>query len=119
MTTKKKVKKNPSPGERKHGPHASASKRIIAAKALKKAREFYDNDDLMTIPKELKNYKAPEAFVDLGGMIALEYDCDKFDGKPRIYRHESEKKRHLLISTDGSTLIVYPPYKITKRGIEG
>lgn len=115
----RKRTKNPSPGEREHGPHASADQRIAAAKALKKARDFYGNDELVTVPRRLKNYKVPEAFLDAGKFIAIEYDCEKFDGESRIYRHEITKPRRLLISVDGSTLIVDPPLRITKRGIEG
>lgn len=114
-----KPKRNPSPGERKHGPHASADQRIAAAKALKKARDFFGNDDLVTEPRRLKTYRPPEAFVDVGLFVAIEYDSEKFDGEPRIYRHDITKKRRLLISVDGSTIIVDPPLKLTKRGIEG
>jgi len=113
------IVKNPSPGERQHGPHASADQRIAAAKALKKARDFYDSDDLVTVPRELKGYKTPTAFVEIGDFVALEYDSDKFDGKPRIYRHEATRKRRFLMSVDGSTIIAHPPFKLTKRGIEG
>ena len=117
--TVKKTKKNPSPGVRKHGEHASADQRIEAKKALEKARAFYGNDNLTTEPKALKSYVPPVAFVDVGIGVAIEYDSDKFDGKYRIYRHEFTKKRRLLISTDGSTIIIDPPLKLTKRGIEG
>lgn len=115
---KKKVK-NPSPGERKHGPHASADERIAAAAALKKARDFFGNDELTTEPQRLKSYKPPTAFVDVGFAVSIAYDSEKFDGEPRIYEHEFTKKRRLLISVDGSTMIIDPPLKLTKRGIEG
>lgn len=110
---------NPSPGERQHGLHASATQRKAAADLLKKARAFYGSDELTTVPRPLKGYKAPEAFVELGDMVALEYDSNKFDGKGRIYRHDATHKRRLLMSLDGSTIIVWPPFKLTKRGIEG
>lgn len=111
--------KNPSPGERKHGPHASADERIAAAAALKKARAFFGNDDLVTEPQALRSYRAPEAFVDIGDFIAIEYDSPKFDGTDRIYRHEGVRKRRCLLSIDGSTMVFDPPFKLTKRGIEG
>jgi len=113
------VKKNPSPGVEKFGDHATATQRIAAAAAERKARAFFGHPDLETRAKKLKGYKAPLAFVDIGNVVALEYDSDKFDGIERIYRHEAEKKRKFLISVDGSTIIVHPPFKITKRGIEG
>lgn len=115
----KNPRKNPSPGERKHGPHASADERIAAAAALKKARAFFGNDDLVTEPQALKAYKPPTAFVDIGDFVAIEYDSDKFDGKGRIYRHEGTRKRRCLLSIDGSTMVFDPPFKLTKRGIEG
>lgn len=111
--------KNPSPGERKHGPHASADERIAAAAALKKARAFFGNDDLVTEPQALRSYRAPEAFVDIGDFVAIEYDSEKFDGKDRIYRHEGTRKRRCLLSIDGTTMVFDPPFKLTKRGIEG
>lgn len=113
------VKGNPSPGERKHGPHASADERLAALEAVKAATAFYGNAELATKAKKLRGYKAPLAFVDIGDAVALEYDSDKFDGKPRIYRHECEVKRKMLISTDGSTVVFSPPFKVTKKGIEG
>lgn len=111
--------KNPSPGERKHGPHASADERMAAAAALKKARAFFGNDDLVTEPQALRSYRAPEAFVDIGDFVAIEYDSPKFDGTDRIYRHEGTRKRRCLLSIDGTTMVFDPPFKLTKRGIEG
>jgi len=87
--------------------------------AEKKAREFYGKPELSTKPRTLKGYEAPEAFIHIGKIAALEYDCDKYDGKPRIWRHEATKERNLYLSVDGSTLVVDPPFKVTKRGIEG
>lgn len=111
----KKKQKNPSPGEMIAGPHASAAVR----KAMAKALAWYGRDDLVTEPQILKSYNAPEAVVEIGTCIALEYESHKFDGKDRIYRHECTVKRRMFISPDGSTIIVWPPFKVTKRGIEG
>lgn len=120
MKKRPSVSKNPgSPGARKYGPHASAGQRKASAALLAKARAFYGNDDLVTIPQPIKSYRPPDAFVDLGEIVALEYDSIKFDGESRIYRHEATHKRRLLMSLDGGTFIVYPPFKLTKRGIEG
>ena len=90
-----------------------------ATLARRKAAAFFGRNDLITEPRALKGYTPPEAFVETGDFIALEYDSHKFDGKKRIYRHEATKQRKLYISTDGSTLIIDPPLKVTKRGIEG
>jgi hypothetical protein len=87
--------------------------------AAKKAKAFYGAEELATNPQELKGYVAPESFVDLGEIVALEYACDKFDGQERTWRHEITKRRRLFVSVDGSTIVIDPPLKITKRGIEG
>lgn len=94
-----------------HGPEERA--------ALKKARAFYGDDSLVTQPKPLRGYVAPNAAVEIGELVAIEYDSNKFDGEPRIYRHDVTKKRKMFISIDGSTIIIQPPLKVTKRGIEG
>jgi len=87
--------------------------------AERKAAAFYGAPELATAPRELRKYKTPEAYIHIGKMAAIEYDCDKYDGKPRIWRHESTRERNLYISIDGSTLVIDPPFRITKRGIEG
>jgi len=106
----KKTKKNPE-GYGDHGPEERA--------ALKKAKAWYGDESLVNEPKPLRGYEAPTAAVEIGTITAIEYDSHKFDGESRIYRHDVTKKRKLFISLDGSTLIVWPPFKITKRGIEG
>jgi hypothetical protein len=111
----RKKQRNPSTAEDAMGEHASAAARL----ALKKASAFFGREDLVTQARELKGYEAPTACVEIGNLIALEYDSPKFDGKSRIYRHETTKKRKMLISLDGSTIIIWPPLKVTKRGIEG
>lgn len=110
---------NPSSGEFLHGKHASADQRIAAKEALESAAAFYGREDLVTKPRKLRRFKMPNAFVDIGDAVAIEYDSDKFDGVQRIYRHESESKRKALMSTDGSVMIFQPPFKLTERGIEG
>lgn len=110
---------NPSPGEMVFGEHASAEERIAAREAVRAATAFFGDEGLVTKAKRLKTYKAPNAFVDIGDCVAIEYDSDKFDGKKRIYRHETEVTRKILFSTDGSTAVFQPPFKLTDRGIEG
>lgn len=110
---------NPSPGERLYGPHASAEQRIAAQKAIQKASAFYDNPKLVTAAKVLKGYRPPKAFVDIGEFISIEYDSAKFDGRKRIYHHETEVKRKCLLSIDGSTMVFVPPFRVTRKGIEG
>lgn len=110
---------NPSPGEMKHGPHASAAQRIAERDALEAASAFYGSEKLLTKARKLKGYTAPTAFVDIGDFVSIVYDSDKFDGIKRIYEHEGEVKRKVLMSTDGSTAVFNPPFKLTGRGIEG
>lgn len=112
---KRRRVKNPSPGEIVFGKHASAEERKMLAKAL----AFMGDKDLLTEPRLLKSYKAPQAMIEIGDLVALEYDSIKWDGKSRIFRHESDVKRKFLISPDGQTIVVIPPFRITKRGIEG
>lgn len=88
------------------------------ARATKKARAWFQDESLVTNPQEI-DWTPPDAAVHIGQFIAVEYLSDKFDGVKRIYRHEVTKVRQMLLSPDGSTIIVDPPFKITKRGIEG
>jgi hypothetical protein len=100
-----KVERNPS-----HNPKT---------RAVKKARQWFGDDELVTEPKVLKGYKAPDCAVEIGTFVAIEYDSHKYDGKSRVYRHEFTKERRIFVSPDGSTIIVDPPFRVTKRGIEG
>lgn len=90
-----------------------------ARKAARKAADWYGDDALVTPPKKLRGFKFPDAFVEVGTIAAIEYDSVKFDGKERTYRHEVTRKRKMYLSVDGSTLVIWPPFKVTKRGIEG
>ena len=88
------------------------------AKAEKKARAWYGKDELVTEAQEI-DWTPPKSAVHIGQFVAIEYLSDKFDGTKRIYRHDVTHVRQMLLSPDGSTIIVDPPFKITKRGIEG
>ena len=88
-------------------------------KAEKKARDWYQNEGLETNAKPIRGYKLPSAYVKVGRIVAIEYESDKYDGKRRVWRHEATRKRDLHISTDGTTMVILPGFKITKRGIEG
>lgn len=87
-------------------------------KASKKAKAWYQDPSLVTEPEQIP-YNAPKAVVDIGNIVAIEYASNKFDGVTRTYRHDVTMVRRLCISPDGSTIIVDPPFKVTKRGIEG
>jgi len=104
--TRRKVKRNPE-----YKDHATEA-------AIAKAKDWFGLDSLLTEP-ELVDYQAPEAAVLIGRLVAVEYYSDKFDGKGRVYRHDLDRPRDLAVSVDGGTMMIFPPLKITKRGIEG
>lgn len=86
--------------------------------AADKAKAWYRDPALLTEPVTMA-WTPPEAVVDVGKIVAIEYESDKFDGQKRIYRHDVTQSRALLISPDGGTLIISPPFRVTTRGIEG
>lgn len=101
-----------------YGSHTREEK-DAALRSAKKALSWYGKEALVNAPKVLRGFEFPDAFVDAGTIEAIEYSSDKFDGKERLFRHDVTKKRRMLLSVDGSTIIVWPPFKLTKRGIEG
>ena len=103
------------PGTPSRGLFANPSAK---AKAEKKAKAWFGKESLVTKAQEI-DWTPPESAVHIGQFVAIEYLSDKFDGTKRIYRHDVTKVRQMLLSPDGSTIIVDPPFKITKRGIEG
>lgn len=110
--------KNPSPGVMLHGEHATAAQRKAAAASKKKALAWHRDPQLVDTP-QMFQWDPPSSFVDIGTIAAIEYESEKFDGKSRLYRHLVAKKRRLLLSTCGSVLLVFPPFRVTTRGIEG
>jgi stress-induced morphogen len=109
------AKKKPAPAKKKAAP---AKKLNVKAQAEKKARAWFGSDALMT-KAQVINWTPPASAIHIGQFVAIEYLSDKFDGTKRIYRHQVTKVRQMLLSPDGSTIIVDPPFKVTKRGIEG
>jgi len=87
-------------------------------KALARAAAWFGNDKLLTEPALVK-IADDLALIEVGRIVAIEYESKKYDGKTRVYRHNVVKTRILYISTDGEVLIIKPGLKITKRGIEG
>lgn len=88
------------------------------AKATKKAKAWNGKESLLTAPKKIKVADSHE-FVEVGPIVAIEYESNKFDGTTRVYRHDVTKKRILHLSTDGEVILIKPGFKVTKRGIEG
>lgn len=86
--------------------------------AQKKAKAWYRHPDLVTEPETVP-YAPPSAVVHIGQLVAIEYLSDKFDGKERVYRHELDSLRDLMISPDGKTLVILPGLRVTTRGLEG
>jgi len=87
-------------------------------KAMRKAEAWFWDKDQLTEPRPLRTWQPPNAAIEVGHIVAIEYESKK-DGQSEIYRHDVTGLKKLHISTDGSTLIIQPPFKITKRGIEG
>lgn len=106
-----------TPGQPQQSLFANPSRNSPKA-AEKKALAWYRKESLVTDPVEI-DWTPPEAMVDIGDIVAIEYRSDKFDGKSKIFRHDVTKTRKLLVSPDGMTMIILPGFKITTRGIEG
>lgn len=89
-----------------------------ARRAARKAAAWYQDETLATEPREIR---IPDhlGFVEIGRIVAIEYESKKYDGTKRIWRHDVTGKRELHVSEDGSVFVVRPGFKITKRGIEG
>ena len=109
----------PSPGLFSNPSNYEESEAKAAKRSREAAERWYGEPELVNATKILRGHTFPRAFLDAGRITAIEYESDKFDGESRIYRHEVTKKRRLIISADGSTILINPPFKITKRGIEG
>lgn len=96
----------------------SKSKKNLLSYTQKKARDWFRDPSLVTEPEEIA-WEPPKSAIHAGRIVAIEYESDKFDGVPTIYRHEFTKIREMLVSPDGTTIIVLPGFKVTTRGIEG
>lgn len=105
---RRSVKRNPEPGRLDK----------VTQAAIAKAKDWFGDESLVTAP-ELVEWEPPAAAVLIGRIVAIEYYSDKFDGKGRVYRHDVTGQRDLAISIDGGTMMVFPPLRVTKRGIEG
>lgn len=87
-------------------------------KAEKKAKAWYQMERLETGAKTIRLPDTVEA-VEIGKIISITYESDKYDGRKRLWKHDVTGDRTLHISTDGKVMVVLPGFKITKRGIEG
>jgi len=95
----------------------------------KKASAWYQDSKLLNEAGGIPEYEPPIitledgtialAMVEIGTIAEISYFSDKYDGIRRLWTHEVTGTRRLFISTDGSTLVVWPPFKVTKRGLEG
>lgn len=67
----------------------------------------------------------PDKFIHIGKAVSLIYESDKFDGKPRLYKHDFKKHGNILAKPEGksgfSDLILMNnlKFKIKKEGITG
>jgi len=88
------------------------------AKASKKAEAWYQKKSLVTGAQTINLPDTVEA-VEIGRIVSITYESDKYDGRKRLWKHDVTGNRTLHISTDGKVMVVLPGFKITKRGIEG
>jgi hypothetical protein len=88
------------------------------AKAEKKAAAWYQMKRLESGAKTINLPDTVEA-VEIGKIVSITYESDKYDGRKRLWKHDVTGDRTLHISTDGKVLVVLPGFKVTKRGIEG
>ena len=100
IDAKKRVKKNPG------------------TKAQKKALAWYQKESLVNGSQVIKLPDTVEA-VEIGRIVSITYESDKYDGKKRLWKHDVTGQKTLHISTDGKVMVILPGFKITKRGIEG
>ena len=87
-------------------------------KARKKAAAWYQKKNLETGSRTINLPDTVEA-VEVGRIVSITYESDKYDGRKRLWKHDVTGNRTLHISTDGKVLVVLPGFKVTKRGIEG
>lgn len=70
------------------------------------------------------NFTVPKQLIRLGEAVAIEYECDKYngggDGKQAIYRHEFETPVMLFMDTTKKRqlYIIGNRLKVTNAGIE-
>jgi hypothetical protein len=105
---------------RKPAPRRNPSQRTPEAvqEAIQTAGKWFGDPSLVTEPERIP-WTPPKAAIEIGNLVALEYASNKWTGEETVYRHEFEQIRSMAISPDGSTIVVWPPFQITERGIEG
>lgn len=89
--------------------------------AIKLSKRFHGFD-----PRRLQSVDIvwPKALVLIGRCLRIDYLCDKFDGKDRIYFHEFKNQCVVYAGEspqkDGtSLLIIHGKFKIKPEGITG
>lgn len=86
--------------------------------ALKKAAAWYQDENLVDGVKTIRLPHTVEA-VEVGKLISITYESDKYDGKKRLWKHDVTGDKTLHISADGKVLVVLPGFQVTKQGIKG
>ena len=86
--------------------------------ALKKAAAWYQKESLVTGVQTIKLPHTVEA-VEVGKLISITYESDKYDGRKRLWKHDVTGDKTLHISADGKVLVVLPGFQVTKQGIKG
>lgn len=86
--------------------------------ALKKATAWYQDERLVDGVKTIRLPHTVEA-VEIGKLISITYESDKYDGRKRLWKHDVTGDKTLHISADGKVLVVLPGFQVTKQGIKG
>jgi hypothetical protein len=63
--------------------------------------------------------KWPAEFAQLGRLVEIVYESDKWDGRKRLYSHRFGEKPVLVSSKDGRLFILGGNYRIKNAGIVG
>ena len=91
------------------------------ARAVKLSKRFHHFD-----PRTVSKFHVdwPKALTCIGAGVRIDYLCDKFDGKPRVYFHEFENLATVYVGdkpqADGTNLLIIKgKFRITQNGIEG
>lgn len=90
--------------------------------AEKQYRDFHHKTGSKTVTDVID---IPDKFIHIGKAVSLIYESDKFDGKPRLYKHDFKKHGNVLAKPEGKSgfsdliLMTNLKFKIKKEGITG
>lgn len=99
----------------------TANPAIETRRAVELSKKFHGFD-----PRKIKEVSIewPKSLTALGACVRVDYACDKWDGKDRIYFHDFEKPATVFAAPKSqkngdNLLVIVGKFKITANGIEG